>query len=148
MFKLLSQQPSGYGCVSKLDRSADGTATAIFVVVFVTSQTHHCTGVREWIYFRKYSEWRGNARFYSQFQAQTSFRTAGSFHLNYPLWNEFTSLWLISTTIHSKHTERMGNFHSCFWAVSAGSVKQHRPRVCQGTLPSIWALNLMGFKIL
>lgn len=50
MFKLLSHQPSGYGCIFKLDRSADGTATAIFVAVFVTSQTPHCTGVREWIH--------------------------------------------------------------------------------------------------
>lgn len=49
MFKPLSQQPSGYGCISKLDRSADETATTIFVD-FVTSQTLHSTGVGEWIH--------------------------------------------------------------------------------------------------
>lgn len=49
MFKPLSQQPSGYRCISKWDWSADGTATTIFVV-FITSQTVHCTGIREWIH--------------------------------------------------------------------------------------------------
>jgi len=54
---------------------------------------------------------------------------------------------LVNYHYYPQQTHEMNRkFHSCFWTVSADCVKQRRSRVCQGTLPSVWALNLLDLK--